>query len=308
MSETHVRSCPRVARIADTKVTALSTESIASSTQTTAGVAAQCASCGMPLAADQRYCLECGERRAPLSSGVPAVAPSGDTPTQSTSPPMQPPHMPAAAGTAGRGSTTTVIAGVGVLLLAMGVGILIGRSGNAKQAAAPAPEVVTVAGTGSSATSTGASEPSFTSNWPSGTSGYTVELETLPQSSATVSTVEAAKTAATGKGAKAVGALKSEEFSSLASGSYVIYSGVYREKAEATKALAGLLKSFPNAKVISVSNQTSEGSNPSTTSPGGVGQSESKPAPPSVLKGLEKAKGKNYEEKSKSLPDVVSTG
>jgi hypothetical protein len=205
-----------------------------------------------------------------------------------------------------------VIAGVGVLLLAMGVGVLIGRSGSSKQPAAPT-QVITVAtpaSTGASATSAG--EAAFTSSWPSATSGYTVQLQTLPQSGTAVSAVEAAKSAASAKGAKAVGALKSEEFSSLSAGSYVIYAGVDHKKSEAEKALAGLKKSFPGAKVISVSNGGSSssagGSEPSTTSPGGVGESESKPAPPSVLNKLKGTKGKSYEETSKNLPDVVETG
>jgi esterase/lipase superfamily enzyme len=202
----------------------------------------------------------------------------------------------------------TVIAGVGVLLLAMGVGVLIGRAGASKQSAAPA-QVITLAsptsaGTG---TGTGSTEASFTGSWPSGTSGYTVQLQTLPQSGTAVSAVEAAKMAASAKGAKAVGALKSEEFSSLTAGSYVIYSGVYHKKPEAEKALGALKKSFPAARVIKVSNggSSASSSEPSTTSPGGVGESESKPAPPSVLDKLKGAHGKSYAEKSKELPDVV---
>ncbi len=156
----------------------------------------------------------------------------------------------------------------------------------------------------------------FTSNWPSGTTGYTVQLQTLPSSGTSVAAVEAAKTAATAKGAGAVGALKSEEFSSLPSGSYVIYSGVYHKKAEAEKALAHLRKSFPSAKILSVSNGSggsagseseSEAAGTSGTS-GGVGNSLSKPAPPSALQSLGKAKGKSYAEKSKNLPNVISTG
>lgn len=54
-------------------------------------------------------------------------------------------------GAGQRGNTVTVIAGVGVLLLAMGVGVLIGRSGNSKPAAAPAP-VISVAQPGASTT------------------------------------------------------------------------------------------------------------------------------------------------------------
>jgi hypothetical protein len=218
--------------------------------------------------------------------------------------------MTPAAGPPQRNNTLTVIAGVGVLLLAMGVGVLIGRAGAGKQSTAPA-QVITLAsptsaGTGTG-TGTGSTEASFTGDWPSGTSGYTVQLQTLPQSGTAVSAVEAAKTAASTKGAKAVGALKSEEFSSLTAGSYVIYSGVYHKQPEAEKALGGLKKSFPGAKVVKVSNSGSgsSASEPSTTSPGAVGESENKPAPPSVLNSLKSAKGKTYEERSKNLPDVV---
>jgi hypothetical protein len=290
----------------------VSTESIASKPSIDLGSATPCPSCGAMLAPDQRYCLECGERRVPMSSLLFGGAPSAGV-SQGGTPPAPP--APAGGGSAEdspqRSQTLTVIAGVGVLLLAMGVGVLIGRAGNAKQPVAPA-QVITVA-SGSPSTATSApSEASFASDWPSGTSGYTVQLQTLPLPGTTVSAVEAAKTAASGKGAKAVGALKSEEFASLASGSYVVYSGVYHKRAEAEKALAGLRKSFPGAKVIRVStggsSSSSKETEPPTSSPGGVGTSESKPAPPSVLNSLKGAKGKSYEEKSKNLPDVVETG
>jgi hypothetical protein len=229
------------------------------------------------------------------------------------SPPAAPPASTASAGTpsafgASRNNTLTVIAGVGVLLLAMGVGVLIGRAGASKQSPAPA-QVITVASPTSTGATTGSGsgEASFTGDWPSGTSGYTVQLQTLPQSGTAVSAVEAAKSAASAKGAKAVGALKSEEFSSLTAGTYVIYSGVDHKKSEAEKALGALKKSFPGAKVIKVSNaeSSSSTSEPPETSPGGVGESENKPAPPSVLNKLKGAHGKSYEEKSKELPDVV---
>lgn len=294
----------------------MSTESIASSSQAQAGADAHCANCGAPLAADQRYCLECGERRMPMSSVLLDGSPlRRDAPASAPAPPpARPPAPPGAdAGGPQRNTTLTVIAGVGVLLLAMGVGVLIGRAGAPKQTAAPAASVITVASspTGSS---TSAGETSFTGDWSAGTSGYTVELETLPQSGTTVSAVEAAKSSASAKGVTAVGALKSEEFTSLASGSYVIYSGVYHTKAQAEKALGAVKKSFPSAKVIRVANGGSSSSNGSSapetpsSSPGGVGNSPSHPAPPSVLNSEKGAKGKSYEEKSKNLPNVVETG
>jgi hypothetical protein len=279
-----------------------------------------CTNCGAPLAADQRYCLECGERRPAMSS----VLMSG--PATRADAPSQPPagaHPPSGypPSSPQRSSALTVIAGVGVLLLAMGVGVLIGRSSVSKSTNGPA-QVITLGsgggGSSTAATTTPApSEASFTGDWPAGTSGYAVELETLPTSSP-VSAVAVAKSSASGKGAKNVGALKSDEFSGLPAGSYIVYSGVYHTKAEADKALAALKSKFPSAKVIRVA-PSGGGSGPSaaeekaeeakeTKEGKGVGQSLSKPAPPSSVEGLKTVKGKSYEEKSKNLPNVVSTG
>lgn len=297
----------------------------ASSATRAASAAEPCAACGAPMAADQRYCLECGDRRAVMSSvllGGPPLRSEPDT-GASTSPPARPPDS-AIAGSGSddraRGNALAVIAGVGVLLLAMGVGVLIGRSSASTKT--PAPQVITV-GSAPAAGDTGAGEASaasFTSDWPSGTSGYTVQLQTLPQSGTQVSAVEAAKTAASGKGAKNVGALKSEEFSSLGGTNYVIYSGVYHKRSEAQNALEGLKKSFPAATVVKVSNGGGEagggGSSSGSSAPSGggesqhsgVGYNESKPAPPTVLKKESKKKGGSYEQESKNLPDVIETG
>lgn len=292
----------------------MSTESIASSSPSPADAVGRCASCGAPLAADQRYCLECGERRVAMSSVLAGAMPAPEA-TQSAAAvpppatPPSPPRGPAAPDGPNRNSTLTVIAGVGVLLLAMGVGVLIGRSGNSSKPAA-APEVITVGSSGpnTGTATTATTETTFKGDWPSGKTGFTVELQTLPKSGTAVSAVEAAKTAASAKGATAVGALESSEFSSLSGESYVIYAGDYGKRAEAQKALGGLKKSFPAAKVVEISNGSGsaakEGSEPPAKSPGGVGESESKPAKVPSVKSL---KGKNYEEKAKNIPDVVET-
>lgn len=273
-----------------------------------AGPMKACAYCGASLADDQRYCLECGGRQVQarsqfLSRFTPATV-SGPAPSSGGGGAAGGAVAGGAAGS-GRFSGATAVAGVGVLLLAMGVGVLIGRAGAAKQSPTPA-QVITLSSPTSTAASTGSTEASFTGDWPSGSSGYTVQLQTLPQPGTAVSAVEAAKTAASAKGAKSVGALKSEEFSSLTAGSYVIYSGDYHKKPEAEKALAGLKKSFPGAKVVKVSNgESSSSAGGSGSSSGAVGSSVNHPAPPSVLNSLKGTKGKSYEEKSKDLPDVV---
>jgi SPOR domain len=290
-----------------TKAATLSTESIATSSPHPTGSSQSCAACGAPFAADQRYCLQCGERRVPVSSFLQAGPPAAAAPP---SVPPLPPSPPGARqeGLAARNPALTLIAGVGVLLLAMGVGVLIGRSSSSAPRSAPA-QVVTV-GSAASGGTTGVSEAEFVSDWPSGKSGYAVQLKTLAETGTTISQIEAAKSAASGKGATGVGALKSEEFSSLTAGRYVIYAGVYTKKAEAQKALSKLKKNFPEAKVIKVSNGSEGGSGAgskgSLSNPNDHSSIE-KPAPPSVLEGESKAKGKSYEEKSRNLPDVVET-
>jgi hypothetical protein len=241
--------------------------------------------------------------------GGPPPASSGASPAASALAPL-PPASPRSSDASQRNSALTVIAGVGVLLLAMGVGVLIGRSGAGKQSVAPA-SVITVGSTPTTgAAGAAAGEQTFASDWPSGTTGFTVQLQTLAQPGTSVSAVQAAKSAATAKGATGVGALSSQEYTSLTGGSYVIYSGVDHSRAQAEKALAGLRTSFPNAKVIAVSNSgagsSAGGSRSSSSSK--VGSSVTHPAPPTVLNKLKSAKGKSYEEQSKALPNVVETG
>jgi hypothetical protein len=128
--------------------------------------------------------------------------------------------------------TPAVIAGVGVLLLAMGVGVVIGRSSGGSTKTAPA-QVISVA---PSASAVGAaSTPSQT----------TAPTATTPAGSTT------------------------KQHSS---------------------------KKSPSA------------SESSTTHSSGVGQTPSKPAPPSVAEHLHGGKGQSYEQKSKNLPNVISTG
>lgn len=117
-------------------------------------VGGRCASCGAPLASDQSYCLSCGARRGkprfPITSAV--------APAPVASPPERRPPRP-------RGSSAaTLVAGVATLLIAMGVGVLIGHYSITPTAQrASAPVVVRVSGGGSSAATTpAASNPAAT--------------------------------------------------------------------------------------------------------------------------------------------------
>jgi hypothetical protein len=300
----------------------LTSESIASP-PSTARTGDPCPNCGALLAGDQRYCLECGRRCAPVSSvllgGVPtsllhrapASAGPGSVPP-GFAPPVSGSQTP---GAPPRSNAATMIAGVGVLLLAIGVGVLIGRSGGAGKQTTPAAAQVIVAtapSAGSSAGVAGTEASTFTDDWPTATNGFTVQLQTLPLAGTQAKAVEAAKSTAAANGAKNVGALNSAGFPSLTAGNYVVYSGVFHKRGEANRALAGLKRKFPAAKVIKVSSAgagsaagSSAGQKAAKENGSGAGQSSRAPTKPAEA--LKHAHGRSYEEKSKNLPDVVGT-
>jgi hypothetical protein len=121
------------------------------------GASDLCANCQAPLASDQRYCVNCGERRGKPRQLFQPTASKTPTPV----PPKRERRMRASAG-------TTLIAGVATLLLAMGVGVLIGQNGtsnNGKQASAAAPlKVITVNGGGGGSGSTATASTGSKSN------------------------------------------------------------------------------------------------------------------------------------------------
>jgi hypothetical protein len=84
--------------------------------------------------------------------------------------------------------------------------------------------------------------------WPAGQSGWTIVLASIPQSGGRAAAVRAAKKA-TDAGLTDVGILNSSEYSSLHSGYYVIFSGVYSSESEAKAALGTANASYPQAYV-----------------------------------------------------------
>jgi hypothetical protein len=108
-----------------------------------AGVGDRCSNCQTPLASDQRYCVNCGERRGKSRFAFDAT----NAQTASAAPPKKPTHRPHVSSSFG------FIAGVATLLLAMGVGVLIGhdtgKSAKTTEAAAPS-QVIKIEGGGGS--------------------------------------------------------------------------------------------------------------------------------------------------------------
>jgi hypothetical protein len=141
----------------------------------------RCVNCGAPLAADQHYCVQCGERRgksrfSPSATSGPAVQTTTTRVTQPQSP------VPARRPSYG----TTLVAGIATLLLAMGVGVEIGRisnqgnnSGTQRAAAQPTVIVNGGGGTGTSAATTTAAAQS-----PAGSTKHTQHAAAVPKSEA----------------------------------------------------------------------------------------------------------------------------
>jgi hypothetical protein len=125
-----------------------------------AGVGDTCTGCGARLAAEQRYCVECGERRG--QSRLPFADALGQRAQAAPPPPPRKSHRLTANG--------ALIAGIGTLILALGVGVLIGRSGNNNSSTkAAAPQVIHVTGGGATGAAAGGTTTASTTG--SGKSG-----------------------------------------------------------------------------------------------------------------------------------------
>jgi len=124
-------------------------------TASTSRNAEACRECGAQLAADQRYCLNCGRRRGEprledFRSHLPdpAVASTnGHPPQAAASAPTAGAQLPAERKPQRDYTPLAAAGGIAVLGLMLLVGVLIGR-GDGEQAAAPPPQVVRVQGGG----------------------------------------------------------------------------------------------------------------------------------------------------------------
>jgi hypothetical protein len=113
------------------------------------GSGERCPTCQAPLAADQRYCLECGNRRGdPRLPFMDAVVFMDAVKTSNEPPPPPPP--PVERKPQGITANAALIAGIATLVLAIGVGVLIGKAGNdgSATAANQTPQIIRVGGGG----------------------------------------------------------------------------------------------------------------------------------------------------------------
>lgn len=220
-----------------------------------------CAACGGALAADQRYCLNCGTRRAATRVPFPGAAVAQPVATTTT---VREPFadrswsFPVWSGLAG-------VAAVSLGILA-GVLLMNTRDDDAGPGAALVAATQTPAPTAPPAAATVVATPEatvaavteFVADWPAGQAGWTVQLQTLPKDGTTPQAVADAKAALATQGANDVGALDSDAFSSLDAGQYVLYSTVSSSRADAEGVLSTIQANFPDAKVVEVTDTAAE--------------------------------------------------
>lgn len=275
----------------------------------------QCGQCGAPVEKTQRYCVVCGFHRRHVTDPVARYLMRATAQARHGSGMHSPPRRR-------RSSNLGAALLLAVIPLAVGLGVLVGKSstnGDDKLIAAlrsQKPQVIAAGGAGATgATSVSALSSSFPLQ-----SGYSVELQTLPGRGASSSSVAGAEQAAKSKGAPKVGLILQSDFKvtpAPPTGGLVIYSGAYRSRADATKALAKLTKSFPGAKVIRV-----QGTGASTAGGGKVlaktqfgtahqitgfhASTAQLQQGGQVVKKIQQTQGKSYVDAQRNLPDQIS--
>lgn len=268
---------------------------------------APCASCGSPLAADQRYCLNCGTRRAERRVPVEATgAPPGAF--QAGTRRLAPVAPAGGLATVDRlGGAWGVAA---LILLALGVGVIIGREGGQDGPVAARPPEVTIApaALGTTGATSVASTIPPTDEWPD-RDGFTVQLGELPKATTDQAAADAAKAAASAKGADAPGILDAG-IHGLTDGQLVLYSGVFSKRKEATAALEDLKGAYPDARVVEVkaTSSTSGAATAGDSPDDAAGSTPSKPATvsKSKLKETEKLSPEAFLKQSKKLPKTTA--
>jgi hypothetical protein len=273
---------------------------------------AHCEECGAPLDEKQRYCVSCGARRrdanVPSSRYFATAARRG---RRGTGKPGSP-----------SGARAAAVLFFVVLPIAVAIGVLVGKGndgGNNDGDLAAAIKSLQATGGAPTALASNAAATPITSDFTLD-KGYAVELKTLPVDGTDQAAVDAAKQDATGQGATDVGIINTSEFAvtpAPPANTYVLYSGQFNSKAEATKALGKLKGKFKDAQVVSVKRNAGgdQGKLVNKTQYGDVHQVEGftpsaqKVASDTALVQQQAQKvGKNYVDSQKDLPDVIVVG
>ena len=217
----------------------------------------ECPRCGSPYEPFQEYCLECGLRLPATHGLIPMLA---------TAWRRRVPWYPG-------DWIWPVLAALVIAALAAGIAILStndnGSAAKTKNAVSGTVQTNTSTNTSSTSTETGPEQTSSVpttptsapqppppppatggglTEWPQGENGWTIVLASIPQSSGRAAATGAAKKASAA-GLSEVGVLDSSDFSSLHSGYFVVFTGVFNSQTDAQGGLRTARSSYPQAYV-----------------------------------------------------------
>jgi hypothetical protein len=262
-----------------------------------------CDQCEAPLDEQQRYCVVCGASRRHATDPLARYLAADRRPQ---------PAVVASPPPSSRDGRWTAAA-LALLPVAAAIGVLVGRGaggGEADVVAALRAQKAPVVQVGGSGTASGsgtaaAAAASITSDF-SLSKGFVVKLRTLPKAGTDAAAVPAAKRAARAKGAAGVGIIDPADFTLKPSlgGGYLLYSGEFKTKAAAEKALAKLKKAFPSAAVIAVTKKASATSSTAVALQQHA-TAKQKSDGAKVVQEIQRRKGKSYIEQQRNLPDTI---
>jgi hypothetical protein len=289
-------------------------------TQTAAGGQYEpCAECGVALERQQRYCVNCGARRADAANPASrylAVATRrrqvAGTGVQTRTP-------------QGSGTRVAAVAFFALLPIAVAIGVLVGRGGGSSDADLldALRNQTATADTGSGMNVSETSSKLLPSDFPLD-KGFTVKLSLLPIESTDKAAASKAESDARSSGAKDVGIINPGDFTTTpdqGQNDYVLYAGEYKQKGDAQKALADLKKDFSDAEVIAVASASASSHSPSGTavvahtSHGEIHQVAGlNPSEQQIQKGTQIVNriahqtGRSYIQQQRNLPDIIPIG
>lgn len=269
-----------------------------------------CGSCGAPLGDNQRYCVVCGtNRRHPEDPVARYLADAKRRKATATAPAV-----------AVRGESRWTAVALALLPLAAGIGVLVGGGGGSSEAdekllAALRDRPAAGIGAAGAAAASTALPSDFALD-----KGWTIRIGTLPFRTTTRDTADEAIAGAEDKGAKKVGLINPDEFvlTPDTNGDYLLYTGEYKSKQDAEKALKGVKKDFPDAKVVKVGASTG-GSAAGVDASGSKLDSaedeeiaaqqhpteQQKQDGAQIVQEIQATKGKPYVQQQRKLPDTI---
>ena len=291
------------------------------------GLYQPCEHCQSPLDEHQRYCVNCGTRRRDANDPAVRYLATRRTRTHTSA-------ITEAGATPTRPNLLVVALFFALLPAAVAVGVLAGQDGGRTDprllaALRQQPQAIaaaTQAAAAPTAASTSALPATVVSSDFTLSTGYTVEISTLPVAGTDTAAVARAEQAARNRGARQVGVISPKDFTTTppqGASNYVLFSGQFATRAQAQSNLARLRGRFPGAKVLAVRSTRATAavatSAPPVVAQGAFGVAHqvagSRPtaqkiaSDKQVVQRINQQVGTNYVKAEKNLPDtIVVTG